>query len=147
LNSLIQNLEIVRFRRKIQKALALQKRGEARRDGLQLREASVQLEVTWWARDIHPWDRVESSQERSARFVQQALHDTDAAIDRLFHELPQLDVISVRVLDRGSEKTIMAGAVRRSSTVKDNPSVKMRLLEWGLKFRLTGSHFEPLEES
>ena len=144
---LIRRLRRTRFERTIQKALALQTRGEVRSDGLELYQAPCQLEVTWTARDVHPWDRDESPERKNSRFVQQALHDADAAICRLFAAVPEADVIRVRVLDHESGKTIIAGTVHRSAVVANSPSVKMRLASWGLRFALTGSHFQPLENS
>jgi hypothetical protein len=133
-----------RFQRKIGRALALQRRGEVRTDGLKLLQACTKLEITWSARDIHPWDREDPPDRKAARLVDQSLEDAEAAIRRLFEALPEIDVITVSVVESGSDKIIMAGTVHRSSMDKTAISVKMRLANWGLRFTLSGSHFEPL---
>jgi hypothetical protein len=136
-----------RRRRKIHRALALQKRGEARTDGLMLQSAFTRLGVTWSARDIHPWDREDPPNRKAALFVKHSLADTETAIKRLFKELPEIDVIEVNVLENGSGNVIIAGTVRRSSLDKTANSVRMRLMNSGIRFSLVGSHFEPLPEN
>ena len=136
-----------RFRRKIEKALALHRRGEVRADGLELKSAYTRLDVTWRARDIHPWDREAPSEKKAARFIQQAMEDADAAIRRLFDLLPEVDMIDVKVLARESEKVTMAGTVNRSSIVRHGTSVKMRLMNCGIRFYFAGLPFEPVEEA
>jgi hypothetical protein len=86
-----------RDRKAIQDALALHHRGEARRDGLNLIQASHHLEIEWHARDVHPWDRASKKPgDREFLFAQQSIADTDAALSRLFNELPEIDVIEFR---------------------------------------------------
>jgi hypothetical protein len=147
LRGLVQKRTRVRFHRKIEKALALQKRGEARRDGLELHSTSTRIEVTWWARDIHPWDREYPSTQRTGRFMQQAMEDTDATIVRLFDVLPGVDRIDVRVLQRATEEVMMRGTVNRSSIGRRAASVKMRLMGYGISFSHTGARFEPWEDA
>jgi len=139
---LIQKSAAARLQRRIKRALALEKRGEARSDGLEMQQACVHLAVSWWAREIHPWDCDASAGERGSQFFQQTLNDTEAAIRRLFEELPQLDVISVKVIDSESSETIIAGVVHRSCMIVNHRSVRMRLIDWGLKFYSDGSQFE-----
>ena len=72
------------YKRQIQRALALNRRGEVRSDGLSLRHAHSRLEVQWRARDVHPWDRAKPADDRAGLFVQQVMADVDAALTRLF---------------------------------------------------------------
>ena len=136
----------INSQRGIERAIRLQDRGEVRKDGLKLVSARTRLDITWAARDIHPWDRHGSQEQTGAQFVRQALNDAEDAITRLFDELPDIDEITVSVLERGSGKVIMAGTVHRSSLVETAASVKMRLMNWGIRFSLAGSYFEPVSE-
>jgi hypothetical protein len=132
-------------KRGIERALQLQNRGEARKDGLQLVSTSTRLDITWTARDVHPWDRHGSQEQTGAQFVRQALNDAEDAITRLFDNLPDIDEIGVSVLESGSAKIIMAGTVHRSSLAKQTAaSAKMRLMNWGIRFSVAGSFFEPV---
>jgi hypothetical protein len=112
--SFLLKRKVARDRKSIQDALALHRRGEARRDGLTLTSASHRLEIEWHARDIHPWDRSTESEEREARFAEQSIADTDAALSRLFNQLPEVDVIEFRVIHPDSGQRILAGTVERS---------------------------------
>ena len=80
LANLIQRLDSLRCRRGMERALALHLRGEVRKDGLRLKKLSTRLEIEWWARDIHPWDRHEAPDQRAWLFFRQSLSDTEAAI-------------------------------------------------------------------
>jgi hypothetical protein len=122
-------------RRRIKRALALHRRGEVRTDGLNLIQASCQLEIEWSARDIHPWDRGCPGAEYELLFTEQSLADTDAALSRLFKELPEVDVIAFKVFHPGTEVRILAGTVERSapepSTLYASP--RTRLWHRGVK--------------
>jgi hypothetical protein len=136
LANLIQRLDSVRYRRGIERALALHLRGEVRNDGLKLKKLSTRLEIEWWARDIHPWDRNDPPDRKAWLFFRQSLADTEAAITRLFQTLPQVDVIALTVLERNSESVIMAGTVDRSAVEPDAElSVGMRLWQRGITYR------------
>jgi len=133
-----QRVELLLHRHKINDALALHHRGEARSDGLMLDNVSNRLEIRWRAREIHPWDRGLRSYERETMFAQQTLADTEAAIRRLFERLPHIDVMEVRVLEPTSETLIAEGTVHRSDLNAVRPallSVGMRLREMGMRYR------------
>ena len=135
--NMIQRLDGLRYRRGIERALALHLRVEVRSDGLALKTVSNRLEIEWWARDIHPWDRHDSPEQRAWLFFRQSLADTEAAITRLFQELPQVDVIALTVRERNSESVILAGTVDRSAMEPDaNLSVGMRLWQRGISYRM-----------
>jgi hypothetical protein len=103
-----------RYKHSVERALALHLRGEVRRDGLNLISLRTHLEIEWRARDIHPWDRgLLLPAARAAAFVEQSLADTEVAIYRLFGALPQVDAITLRVLDRTSEHLMISGTVSR----------------------------------
>src|ERR1017187_4379453 len=108
LANLTKRLDTLRYRRGIERALALDLRDEVRSDGLKRKKLNNRLEIEWCARDIHPWDRHEPPDERACLFVRQCLADTDAAITRLFRELPQVDTIALTVLEPHSGSVIMA---------------------------------------
>lgn len=148
LRRLLCKIDGLRYRHGIKQALALNLRGEVRKDGLTLSKAGTSLAIEWYARDIHPWDRDRnlSPEEREHLFLQQCLADTEDAISRLFAELPQVDDIEVRVLEPASKATIIAGSVSRSHLERrDHLSVGMRLRLSGVTFRLSGWHLETLE--
>jgi hypothetical protein len=142
---LIQKIETLRYRWAVERALALHSRGEARRDGLKLTKLTNRLEIEWRARDVHPWDRDDPPERRALRYVRQSLSDTEAAIERLFQNLPQLDVISVTVLEHDSDTVIMTGTVYRGEPEPAAElSAGMRLWKRGVKYHSDGWVFEPL---
>ena len=119
----------------IEKSLALQQRGEVRTDGLVLTCVSHRLEVEWYAREIHPWDRGCSPCEADRLFSEQCFADTDAAVSRLFTELPEIDVIQFRVLKSGSRDELLTGTVvRPAPDVSDrHASPRSRLWRMGVR--------------
>jgi hypothetical protein len=124
------------YKRGVRRALALHLRGEVRRDGLNLSEATTHLEIEWHAREIHPWDRGLLSPSQSAKaFVEQALADTEAAIYRLFSALCQVDTITLRVRELESERLIISGTVLRPETLAldQELSIGMRLRYLGAR--------------
>ena len=80
LGNMIHRLDSLRYRQRIEHAFALHLRGEVRNDGLKLKKLSNRLEIEWWARDIHPWDRHRSPEQRAWLFFRQSLADTEAAL-------------------------------------------------------------------
>jgi hypothetical protein len=149
LEALFRKLDDCRYRRNINRALALHLRGEVRKDGLMLASVTTHMEIEWRARDIHPWDRpLLSRSERATAFVSQTLADTEAAVHRLFEALPQVDVIALRVLDHASETVIISGTVARPAALHrdERLSIGMRLLYLGLTYHSAGALFEPLEQ-
>ena len=146
---LLQKLGEYCYERGIQRALALHLRGEVRRDGLTLSAATTHLDIEWRAREIHPWDRLLLSPSQKANaFVEQALADTEAAIDRLFSDLPQVGIITLRVREQNSERLIISGTVQRPDALARNRglSIGMRLKYLGVTYHSAGSLFEALEE-
>lgn len=125
--------------KRIEYALALHRRGEARPDGLTLIRAfhhlpSEHLEIEWRARDIHPWDRGCGSAKYDRLFTEQALADTDAALSRLFKEFPGIGAIEFRVIHPGSDVRILASKVERSTLLPrtQNASARTRLWHRGV---------------
>lgn len=130
LKSFLLKRKVSRDRKVIQEALALHHRGEARRDGLTLTQVSHHLEIEWRARDVHPWDRTSESKEREFLFAEQSMEDTDAALSRLFHEFPELDVIEFKVTHPDSGQRILSGTVKRSWRVPRTRGVSARTKLW-----------------
>jgi hypothetical protein len=125
------------FWRKVDRALALHQRGEARSDGLKLISGKTTLIVEWIAREIHPWDRDVSAEKAEQLFSEQCLNDTNAAIARLFKELPVLDTIELSVRRRVGQPPLLTGVVHRSSLRESNHySIGMRLRSLGVTFRM-----------
>lgn len=142
-----RRLDLWRFRRNVDDALALHRRGEVRNDGLKLEGVYSHLEIRWHARDIHPWDRdLLRGSRRQAAFAEQALADTEAAILRLFERLPHVDIIALSVLEPASETLIAAGTVHRSELSGRRThllSVRMRLRDIGVQYNLTAPELPP----
>lgn len=139
----LRGVALRRYKKKVEDALALQRRGEGRRDGLILETVCNSMQVRWRARRMHPWDRNLPSWERELAFQQQTLADIEAAILRLFEGLPHVDVLQVCVLEPKSETAIAEGTVHRSALaeVRALLSVGMRLRDLGLRY-----HFVQPEE-
>jgi hypothetical protein len=136
-----------RFHAKAREALALHRRGEARADGLSLVEVSMRLEVKWSARKIHPWDRDLSEDRAAPKYIEQALFDTEAALERLFAAFPEVICIDFAVLETGVESnlTIIAGVVDRKEFVaRKSPAIGMRLRSVGIDYHIVGWYFAPL---
>lgn len=143
---LVWKLATMTYRYSLQRALAIPPRGGVKNDSLKLRSVCNRLEIECAARDIHPWDRNDSTEAKARKFVEQSLADTEAVIDRLFRALPQVDVIDLKVRDPNSDKIIAAGTVDRSSLDMEKfQSVRMRLMARGMKHYLDGTCFEPLD--
>jgi hypothetical protein len=148
LEAILRQLGHYLYERSIDRALALYLRGEVRRDGLIPISVATQLEIEWRARDIHPWDRdLLSASERATACLDQALHDTEAAIRRLFITLPPIEVIKVRVRDRTSDDVILSGSVSRPDFLArdERLSIGMRLLYMGVTRHSEARLLEPLE--
>lgn len=148
LETCLGKLDLWRYHRNLDRALALYLRGEVRRDGLTLKNACNRLEIQWWARNIHPWDRDAPAETAASLFVEQTLADTEAAIFRLFEALPQVDVIELTVLGPRSETPILSGAIHRSalSTAERGlASIRMRLMDLGVRYHLAGWQFQSLD--
>jgi hypothetical protein len=147
LKSCLHRLKLLMYRGRIERVLARIGRGDVRGDGLRLNKVCNRLVIQWRARDIHPWDRGLPVERSAAALDEQTLADTEAAISRLFEALPQVDVIDLTVLGPASEATMLAGTVHRSvlSGSRRLLSVRMRLRELGVDYRLAGSRFSEVE--
>ena len=147
LKNSLRRLRLLIYRRRIAHALALNRRGDARSDGLRPHAIRTRIEIEWRARDIHPWDRDSPPQEKAQLFVAQSLADTETVISELFEKLPQIDVIDLIVRHPVSDAPIMAGAVPRAAVTSEqrrSESIRMRLSELGVRYRLTDTHFEAI---
>jgi len=135
-----------RLHRRVTRALALNRRGEARADELSLSHFQNRLEMEWRAREIHPWDQDLPLASAARLFAEQCLKDADAALERLFITLPEIDVIDFKMLDPSSGVPILSGAVTRSESmnIRATTSSGMRFKQLGVTYRLQNWHFEPL---
>ena len=134
--SVLRQLDQWRYRRNVLRALALHRRGEVRADGLTLLRVRNRLEILWRSREIHPWDVNVAGEQRAELFHEQLIADTEAAIFRLFHALPQIERIDLQVLDPTSDNVILTGTVHRSAldSVQALLSARMRLHRLGVEF-------------
>ncbi len=130
LKSLLLKRKASKDKKAVQSALALQQLGEGRNDGLTLVQATHHLEIEWRARDIHPWDRACEPDERELLFSEQSIADTDAALSRLFNELPAIDVIEFKVTHPDRDERILGGKAERSRQVPSIPGASARARLW-----------------
>jgi hypothetical protein len=128
--NVLRKLIVTRKTKGINNALSLHRRGEGRRDGLTLTQASHRLEIEWRARDVHPWDRSSEPEERERLFTEQSIADADAALSRLFNELPEIDVIEFSVTHPDSHQRILAGTVERAARVPSRRGLSPRTRLW-----------------
>ena len=108
----------------------------------------MRLAISWRARNLHPWDRDLVGDRRALRLVEQTLSDTEAALERLFVLVPEIDAIDLRVLeaDARRDELLMSGSIVRREFETWHPfSTVMRLKLLGLNFNLVNSRFEPLD--
>ncbi len=131
--------------RRVAHALALTPRGGVKNDVLDLDRLALKVSVEWFARDVHPWDLDLPERRKAELFAQQCLEDVDAAIPRLFKELPEIEVLEIGVLERGSRARIIAGVVRRSDLAAQvGSSLGMRLKTIGIDYRCPDLRLEPI---
>jgi hypothetical protein len=133
------------FDRRVIKALALNRRGEVRSDGLSLKQYENRLEIEWSARQVHPWDRDLSTHRVARLFAEQCLDDTAAALERAFSALPEVNTIQFKVTHPESGALILTGSVaRREIGLLTTSSPRMRLKQLGVIFHLHNWEFESL---
>jgi hypothetical protein len=151
MKAFIARLHQMTLQQIVKKALKLAPRGGVRNDVLELNKLSKvldqELQLEWRARDVHPWDCELSPPRQAELFCQQALHDTESALLRLFQRLPDIDQIDFRVLEPHTHDTIiLAGSVEREEMLPAcrSESIKWRLMMIGVRFILAGDHLEPL---
>jgi len=141
----------LRLQRLARKALALAPRGCVRNDVLVVSKVNKvsdqELQIEWWGRDVHPWDRDLPPSRQDELFSQQALQDTESAVLRLFQKLPDINQIDFRALaPSAAHRVILAGMVERDDIIDAcrSQSIKMRLMMMGVRFLMAGGHLEPL---
>jgi hypothetical protein len=142
LSGWFRKLRLRLYRHSIDDALALQRRSEVRSDGLALDSVCNRLEICWYARDVHPWDSGLSPERRQLAFNQQAMEDTEAAVQRILERCPEVEIIEIKVLEPRSSALLASGRVQRSALDKArlrSPSVRMRLGELGIRYDLAAS--------
>jgi hypothetical protein len=134
-----------RITRRVEQALALRPRGAVYNDVLAVQRLAVLLRVEWFARDVHPWDYDLPERRRSELFAQQCLEDVDAAIPRLFDQLPEIDTLEIRVLERESKAQIITGIVHRRDLIAPvSSSLGMRLKTIGVHYQRPNLILEPI---
>src|SRR5262249_52290544 len=115
------------LRQMVRRALALHPRGVVQNDVLTLRDVSPRPRVAWHARALHPWDEHLPERRRVERFREQMLHDTDAAIVRLFELTPDIDTVEVSVLaPEPPNRVLLAGRVLRADVLSSRSLTSLR---------------------
>jgi hypothetical protein len=131
--------------RRVTRALAVKPRGAIRKDVLAINSLEVGLRVEWFARDVHPWDHDLPEKRKAELFAQQCLEDVDASIPRLFEQLPEIDVLEIKVLERASKSKIISGVIHRNNLdTQVGSSLGMRLKTIGINYRCTDLRLEPI---
>ena len=123
-----------RLHGRVRRALQLPPRGGCVDDSLTMKRVSTELRVEWCARDVHPWDRDLPVHQRDALFLEQCRHDTIVAVQRLFDQLIEIDVIEIRVVEpQSSAGILLTGTVSRHDvTALTTPSSRMQLKLMGI---------------
>jgi hypothetical protein len=130
---------------RVRKALALNRRREARVDGLELKRLKTTVHVEWIAREVHPWDRNRPAMSVQKLYTLQCLEDAQAAIERLFDQIPDAEAIEVRVFCTAAQPPVMAGIIHRTDlrhAIHDSPGMNLKSL--GVKFKMSDWRLEPL---
>lgn len=99
----------------------------------------------WIAREVHPWDRHRPAKSVQKLYTKQCLTDTHSAIARLFHELPEVETLELRVFGSALESLLMAGIVHRKDlkrAVYNSPAMNLKSL--GMSFKLNDWRLEPM---
>jgi hypothetical protein len=132
--------------RMVRRALTLRPRGAIADDVLvlnSLRVSGPRLQLEWYARDIHPWDRDLPNSRQAELFSKQALQDTDAALMRLFRSLPEIEEVEFKVLKPMTcGGVILTGVVDRETALDPapSPSLRMRLKMLGVRYQMADDH-------
>jgi hypothetical protein len=128
----------LRWRHRLTAALRLEIRGAVAHDQLKVKRCTTQLEIEWFARELHPWDRDLSPDQQTKMFVDRAVVDTVAAIEQLFEDVPEIDDLNVRVWDRTPPgEPLLFGTVSRAELEEcpEHCSPMMKLKSLGLVFQ------------
>jgi hypothetical protein len=125
--------ERLQLRNRVIHALRLAPRGAVPRDSPLLQKMSVSLEVEWYARDVHPWDRDLPAERRAELFTAGVMTDTVVAVRQMFECLAEMDVLQVRVLEPNEpHRPVLAGTVSRDDlnafAKSASPTMNLKLL-------------------
>jgi hypothetical protein len=133
--------------RRVSRALGLEPRaGEPRRPAA-LGTVSTQLEIEWYAHNVHPWDEDLPPDGQEARFAEEAVQHTLSAIRRAFQRFPEVDTLQIMVRDpRKPHPVLFTGRVLRadSTACSNTPSPAMALKLLGIEFRMIDGRLQPL---
>ena len=136
------------MRRRLTKALGLGPRAGESRSLESLSSVSTQLEIEWYAHDVHPWDDDLPAERQEQLFAESSLTHTVAAIYRAFERFPEVDMLHIRVLEpRKPHGVLLAGTVSRAELNEAAPSVSpaMTLKMLGIRYRTIEGNLQRLE--
>jgi hypothetical protein len=131
----------------VSRALGLSPRAGERRRSLSLGRLSTQLEIEWYAHDVHPWDQDLPPEQQAARFTEETLQHTVAAIRRAFERFPEVDALQIVVREpRRPHGVLFAGRAARAEAAEcaTTLSAAMALKLLGIEFRIVDGRLEPL---
>ncbi len=134
--------------RRLTRALGISGRAGGAGTSVSLASLSTHLDVEWYARDIHPWDRDLPIERKAVLFAKGSLAHTVTAIRRAFERFPEVESVQIRVLDpRKPHGLLFAGSVFRGdlASVPQNLSPAMTLKLLGIAYRLIDGVLEPLQ--
>jgi len=133
--------------RRVSRALGLERRPGERRRRASLGNVSTHLEIEWYAHDVHPWDEDLPPERQDARFAEEAVPHTLAAIRRAFERFPEVDTLEIVVRDpRKPHPVLFAGRVSRADAAAcaNTPSPTMALKLLGIEFRMIDGRLQPV---
>jgi hypothetical protein len=131
----------------VSRALGLTRRPGERRRPPALGRVSTQLEIEWYAHDVHPWDDDLPVELQAARFAEETLQHTVAAIRRAFERFPEVDGLQIVVREpRRPHGVLFTGRVSRAEAARcaTSLSAAMALKLLGIEFRMVDGRLEPL---
>jgi hypothetical protein len=108
---------------------------------------ATRLEIEWYARDLHPWDRDLPLERKATLVAEESLTHTAAAIRRAFDQFPEVDAIEIRVLaPYNPHPLLFTGLVTREGAMQCAPNLSpaMTLKLLGIEYRMIDGHLEPL---
>jgi hypothetical protein len=147
ITQLVQKRRQRQLWRRLTKALGIGRRPAESSGVATLNQVSTHLEIEWYARDVHPWDRDLPDKRKAVLFAEASLAQTATAIRRAFERFPEVSSLSIRVLaPRKPHGLLFSGSVLRRDLegVPGHLSPAMTLKLLGIDYQLIDGVLEPL---
>src|SRR5262249_43539864 len=136
-----------RLWKRLTRALGLGPRAAEVPDRVPLSNVSTRMEIEWYAREVHPWDRDLPAERKARLFADESLTHTGAAIRGGWERFPEVDAIEISVLEPHKPHAVLfKGSVSRDGFDRCPPNLSpgMTLKLLGVEYRLTDGCLEPL---